>query len=411
MPIGGILKQATDFLGLTQDAPQQDRMSAGAFGFDQGTLDRAQQNREQALANAMGYQGGFMNRARDSFARQQAGLNEAQAMRREGAGLMREIGQFAQPMRNITQEGLDQGRGYISQLGDIAGRQQNMIGRDRGFYRDLEGQTQGIQQDIASRVGELDQLRRQADERPTGLANALSARATQGIQQDAEGRRLALNRTLSARGVNPQSVQALNAMQNINDSTTEATRRARQDAFLNANRIQAQNIAQQSGLINQGIGAQLNRQNVLGQLRAGRGQEFAQDMSALGQTASTVGRGASQNLAQMSAGLGAYERLADLQRSQAQGLLGIGAQEQSAGQYAGQFGMQNQQGALGLDQMRMQDAVFDINRMQQARLAMAGANAQIDANNMQLQAQNPTAFDRLMQVGQIGASLYTGGLA
>ena len=73
MAIGGILKQATDFLGLTQDAPQQSRMSAEAFGFDQGTLDRAQQNREQALANAMGYQSGFMGRARDSFARQQAG--------------------------------------------------------------------------------------------------------------------------------------------------------------------------------------------------------------------------------------------------------------------------------------------------------------------------------------------------
>ena len=116
MPIGGLIQKATDFLGLTQDAPQQDRMSAEAFGFNQGTLDRAQQNREQALSNAMGYQGGFMNRARDSFARQQAGLNEAQAMRGEGAGLMRGIGQFSQPMRNITQEGLDQGRGYMSQL-------------------------------------------------------------------------------------------------------------------------------------------------------------------------------------------------------------------------------------------------------------------------------------------------------
>ena len=132
--------------------------------------------------------------------RQQAGLDEAQANAKRRRRLDAWIGQFAQPMRNITQEGLDQGRGYMSQLGDIAGRQQAMIGRDRGFYRDLEGQTQGIQQDIASRVGELDQLRRQADERPTGLANALSARATQGIQQDAEGRRLALNRTLSARG-------------------------------------------------------------------------------------------------------------------------------------------------------------------------------------------------------------------
>lgn len=410
MALGGILKQATDFLGLTQDAPQQDRMSAGAFGFDQGVLDKAQQNREQALANAMGYQGGYMSRARDSFGRQQAGLDQAQAMRGEGAGLMRGLQQFQSPMRNIAQEGLDQSRGYMSQLGDIAGRQRNMIGRDRGFYRDLEGQTQGIQQDISSRVGELDQLRRQADERPTGLANALSARATEGIQRDTEGRKLALDRTLSARGVNPQSVQALNAMQNITDSSSDATRRARQGAFFDANRMQSQNIAQQSGLINQGIQSQMQRQNVLNQLRAGRGQEFGQEMSALGQTATTVGRGASQNLASMNAGLGAYGQLANLQRSQAQGLLGIGAQEQGAGQYAGQFGMQNQQGALGLDQMRMQDSVFDINRMQQARLAQAGANAQIDANNMQLQAQNPTAFDRLLQVGQIGAKIYSGGM-
>ena len=128
-------------------------------------------------------------------------------------------------------------------------------------------------------------------------------------------------------------------------------------------------------------------------------------MSALGQTASTVGRGASQNLASMNAGLGAYGQLANLQRSQAQGLLGIGAQEQGAGQYAGQFGMQNQQGALGLDQMRMQDAVFDINRMQQARLAQLGANQQINASNAQMRASQPTALDSIGKVAGIGASV------
>lgn len=401
-----LTKYITDPLGITgNEAPQLSQMSAEDFGFDQNVLDQAQSTRADALARAMNYQGGFMSRARDSFGRQTAGLDEASSLRGEGAGLFRGLSQFDQPIRNITQEGLDRSRGYINQLGDISSRQQAMIGRDRAFYRDLEGQSQGIQQDIASRVGQLDQLRRQADERPTGLANALTARARENIQRDAQGRQLALNRTMSARGINPQSVQALNAMQNAQDATSEAKRRASQDAFLNANRIQAQNIAQQSGLIGQGIGAQLNRQNVLSQLRAGRAQEFGQDMSALGQTASTIAQGANQNMSRMSAGIGAYGRLADLQRAQAQGLLGVGAQAQGAGQYAGGFGMQNQQGALGLDQMQMQDAIFDINRMQQARLARLGANQQINATNAQMQASQPTFLDSASKIAGIGASV------
>ena len=389
----------TDPLGLTgNEAPQLDPMSAEAFGFDQNVLDQAQTTRADALKRAMGYQGGYMSRARDAFGRQTAGLDQAQALRGEGAGLMRGLSQFQQPMRNITQEGLDQSRAYMNQLGDISSRQRQMIGRDRGFYRDLEGQTQGIQQDIASRVGQLDQLRRQADERPTGLANAMTARARENIDRDAQGKQLALDRTMSARGVNPQSVQALNAMQSAQDSTSEAKRRASQDAFFGAKQMQAQNISQQSGLIGQGIQSQMQRQNVLNQLRAGRAQEFGQDMSALGQTASTVAQGANQNMSRMNAGLGAYGRLADLQRAQAQGLLGVGAQAQGAGQFAGGFGMQNQQGALGLDQMQMQDSIFDINRMQQARLARLGANQQINASNAQMKASQPSMLDTGLKI-------------
>lgn len=375
--------------------PQQRMMSAEEFGFDQGVIDKANERRQEALDSALGMREGYLSRARDSFSRQGPALDQA-------TSLMGGLGQFRNPVRNITQQGLDEARGYMSRLKDVASQQGAMIGRDRDFYRGLESQTGQINQDIQSRIGEIDTLRRQASEQPMGLAGSLGARARQNIQRDVAGQQQNLSRTLSARGIDPTSVQAITAMSDVNRRASEAKDRASQDAYFNARNIQSQDIAQQAGLIGQGINAQMGRQNLLNQLRTGRMQETGQDMNALRAMGGTIAQGAGQNLSAMSAGLGAYNQLANMQRAQAQGMFNLG-------QYAGQFGMQNQQSALGLDQMKMQDAIFDINRMDQRRLAQLGANQQIASNNAQLRAGATTGADRLLQLGQIGAKAYAGG--
>ena len=346
-----------------------DRKTAEELGFDQQVLTDATQNRESRLQHMLRRRGGMDARATKAFGTaDQAGAKAMSLADRIGGMAGRDSGFF---------------RGLEGQGTALGSRTQALGQETRGLQRGsqgLSGQFASLGKDLRNYRGELDRLASGQGSQEQGMRQALTARAKEGIQRDVEGQKLAMQRTLASRGVDPSSMKALTAVGGIDANAMQQKRLAQQDANFNAMNMSQQRMNQRANLIQAGMGAvgqqggmvgqQSNmlgqqqgmigqrqnfvnaRQNMLNNLRQGRAQEFGMDQSALGQSA------------------GLMSNISNADR---------------------QFGMANTQMAVGLDQAGIQDAVFDINRMDQKQLAAMQINAGIEGQEAQANAASSAA--------------------
>lgn len=365
--VDSLLGTNTSGTNTGPDAVSLGRIKASDLGFDQSVLDTANTRRGNMMEQMLARRGGMASREAQGF--QNARDQQLQAL-----------------------EGMQRGMGLADRIGTMAGR-------DSGFYRGLEGQSQGLQQqtaglqdqargltqDMGQYRNQLDSLSQEMKNEPTAIRNALVAQRKEGIQRDAQGQKLAMERTLASRGVDPTSLKALTAIGGVDANVMQQNRLAQQGAGLDAQQMQQSRLNQRANLLQSGmsaVGQQANmlgqqgnfinaRQNLLNNLRQGRAQEFGMDQSALG-----------AGMQGQFAGSGQYANMANANN---------------------QFGLANTQMGVGLDQAGVQDAVFDINRMDQKRLSaqqinagMAGqeaqANAQAQGAHAQAQAQKQSGF-------------------
>ena len=371
------------------------RITPEDLGFDQSVLTQANTNREQKMADLLARRSGIDRRASQAY-------------------------QDASNQQGLATGGIQKGMTLADRIGGMAGR-------DQGFYRGLEGQTttlggqmqglgretQGLQagsaglqrqfgglgQDIGQYRSQLDSLQQEATSDPRQLRQALTAQRKEAIQRDAQGQKLAMERTLASRGVDPTSLKALTAIGGIDANVMQQNRLAQQGAGLDARQMQQQRLNQRANLIQAGMGAvgqqgsmlgqQANmlsqqqgmigqrqgvlsaRQNLLNNLRQGRAQEFGMDQSALGQAMGGQYAGASQ-----------FANMANANR---------------------QFGMANTQMGIGLDQAGVQDAIFDINRMDQKQLSAHQINAGLSGQEAMANAQAQGAHAQAQATKTSGA--------
>ena len=327
-------------------APANRDLATRNLGYDHQVLNQAKINRMRALNQMMGLRGGFADRSARAFGRSDASFAAGDA---------------------------DYQRARL-----LSDRSLQGIGQDQAFYRGLEGETrqlgEQLEADTSMYQRRLDQLLEETGRDPVALQQALSAQRQEDIGRQSAGQRLAMERTMGARGVDPTSMKALTALGGLESNALAQTRQASRDSFADARNLQQQRLGQRAQLYGQRYGAGANtigvRQNLLQNLRAGRGQERAFDSALLQQ--------------------GIQDRL-NLAGSERQ----FGISQQSFGNVGlGQL--------IGLDQAAIQDAVFDQNRQEQKLLSAWQIQAGIDASEAQTQATKEAANQQASANKQAG---------
>ena len=336
-------------------APANRDLATRNLGYDHQVLEQAKINRMLAMNQMMGLRGGFADRSAQAFGRAETAFGSGDA--------------DYQRARGLSEQSL---RG---------------IGQDREFYRGLEGESRqlGAQLDAATGVyqGQLDRLLEETGRDPVALQQALSAQRQEDIGRQTAGQRLAMERTMGARGIDPTSMKALTALGGLESNALAQTRQASRNSFADARGLQQQRLGQRAQLYGQRFGAGVNtlgaRQNLLQNLRAGRGQERAFDSSLLQQ-------GIQDRL-----NLGGSERQFGISQ-QAFGNVGLGQM-------------------IGLDQAQIQDAVFDQNRQEQKLLSAWQIQSGIDASEAQTQATKEAANQQASANEQAGMMQAIGTIA
>ena len=111
--------------------------------------------------------------------------------------------------------------------------------------------------------GRLDQLMQEAQTDPTGIRDALTAQRKESIQRDAQGQKMAMERTLASRGVDPTSLKALTAIGGVDANVMQQNRMAQQSAGFDAQQMQQQRLNQRANLLQSGMNAVGQEQNFI----------------------------------------------------------------------------------------------------------------------------------------------------